>query len=217
MLLQEQNSTSGNGWQTIASGYTNDASAFSITHRFRSAGSYTLRAFFPADPRNIASQSPSISLTVQQQQNPSFTINGSAPTIVNGQSVSITGTLYAAGSTTTVQPNVPVTLYGKQATGSFRALESSTTNSTGDYSFTQMPLHNTVYRVQTASGPFAKTANLYVGVQDVVTASSSAPRRSPSATRSRSVAPSPLTTAATRCTCRSRTPRANGWTSRPAT
>ena len=57
VLLQEQNSTSGNGWQTIASGYTNDASAFSITHRFRSAGSYTLRAFFPADPRNIASQS----------------------------------------------------------------------------------------------------------------------------------------------------------------
>ncbi len=173
VLLQEQNSTSGNGWQTIASGYTNDASAFSITHRFRSAGSYTLRAFFPADPRNIASQSPSISLTVQQQQNPSFTINGSAPSIIDGQSVSITGTLYAAGSTTTVEPNVPVTLYGRQATGSFRALESTTTNSAGDYSFTQMPLHNTVYHVQTASGPFAKTANLYVGVQDVVTASAS--------------------------------------------
>ncbi len=173
VYLQEQNSTSGNGWKTIASGYTTDASAFSITHRFRSAGSYTLRAFFPADPRNIASQSPGISLTVQQEQNPSFTINGSAPAIIDGQSVSITGTLFVAGSTTTVQPNVPVTLYGKQATGSFRALESTTTNSAGAYSFTQMPLHNTVYHVQTASRPFAKTANLYVGVQDVVTASAS--------------------------------------------
>ena len=118
VLLQEQNSTSGNGWQTIASGYTTGASAFSITHRFRSAGSYTLRAFFPGDPRNIASQSADASrLTVQQQQNPSFTINGSAPAIINGQSVSITGTLYAAGSTTTVQPDVSVTLYGRQATG----------------------------------------------------------------------------------------------------
>ena len=77
VLLQRQNSTSGNSWQTIDSGYTNDSSAFTITHRFRSAGSYTLRAFFPADPRNIQSQSASISLTVQQQQNPSFTINGS--------------------------------------------------------------------------------------------------------------------------------------------
>lgn len=171
VLLQEQNSASGNGWQTIAAGYTNAASGFSITQRFRSAGSYTLRAFFPDDPRNVASQSPSINLTVQQEQNPSFTINGSAPTITNGQSVSITGTLYASGSTSSVQANAAVTLYGKQANGSFRALESSTTSSSGGYAFTQMPLHNTVYRVQTASGAFDKTANLYVGVQDVVTAS----------------------------------------------
>lgn len=169
VLLQRQNSTSGNSWQTIDSGYTNDSSAFTITHRFRSAGSYTLRAFFPADPRNIQSQSASISLTVQQQQNPSFTINGSTPTIVNGQTVSITGTLYAAGSTSTLQPNVPVTLYGRQATGSFRALESTMTDSSGNYSFTQMPLHNMVYRAQTGSGKPVKTANLYVGVQDVVT------------------------------------------------
>ncbi len=168
VLLQQQNSTSGNGWQTIDSGYTNDSSAFSITHRFRSAGSYTLRAFFPSDPRNIESQSASISLTVQQQQNPSFTINGSAPIIVNGQTVSITGTLYAAGSTSTVAPNVAVTLYGRQATGPFRALESTMTDSSGNYSFTQMPLHNMVYRVQTGSGKPVRTANLYVGVQDVV-------------------------------------------------
>src|SRR5579875_2897851 len=38
VLLQEQNSTSGNDWKTIAAGYTGDASGFSITHRFRSAG-----------------------------------------------------------------------------------------------------------------------------------------------------------------------------------
>lgn len=174
VLLQEQNSSSGNGWQTIAAGYTTDASAFSITHRFRSAGSYTLRAFFPDDPRSIASQSAAISLTVQQEQNPSFTINGSAPTIVNGQTVSVTGTLYAAGSSTTAQPGVSVTLYGRQGTGAFRALESTTTDSAGNYSFTQMPIHNTVYHVVAGNGKAVKTANLYVGVQDVVTAAASA-------------------------------------------
>ena len=57
VLLQQQNSTSGNGWQTIASGYTTGASSFAIAHRFRSPGSYTLRAYFPGDPRNIAGQS----------------------------------------------------------------------------------------------------------------------------------------------------------------
>ncbi len=173
VLLQEQNSTSGNGWKTIASGYTSDASAFSIVNRFRSAGSYTLRAFFPNDPRNVASQSASLGLTVQQQQNPSFTINGSAPAIVNGQTVTITGTLYAAGSTTAVQSGVAVTLYGRQGTGPVRALQSTTTDTSGGYSFTQMPIHNSVYDVRTGTGKPARTAGLYVGVQDVVTAAAS--------------------------------------------
>jgi len=168
VLLQEQNSITGNGWKTIALGYTTDASSFSIAHRFRSAGSYTLRALFPDNPRNIASQSAGISLTVQQNQNPSFTINASAPVVTNGQSVTISGTLYAAGSTSTVQPNTVVTLYGRQANGSLRALEATTTDSSGNYSFTQMPMHNMVYRVATGSGKPGKTAELYVGVQDVV-------------------------------------------------
>ena len=43
------------------------------------------------------------------------------------------------------------------------------TDSSGNYSFTQMPLHNTVYRVRTASGKNEQTAALYVGVQDMVT------------------------------------------------
>jgi hypothetical protein len=173
VLLQEQNSTSGNGWKTIDSGYTDGSSSFSINHRFREAGSYTLRAFFPADPRNVASQSASISQTIEQQQNPSFTINGSSQALVNGQSETITGTLYANGSTTTAQPNVSVTLYGRDAgSGGFKALQTAQTNSSGDYTFTTMPVHNTVYRV--VAGAKEMTANLFVGVQDVVTASASA-------------------------------------------
>jgi hypothetical protein len=168
VLLQEQVSTDGNGWKTIDVGYTKSDSSFSITHHFRTAGSYTLRAFFPADPRNIAGESPSINLAVQQQQNPSFTIDGSAQAIVNGQSEMITGTLYADGSTTTVQPNASVTLYGRQGTGQFRALQTMQTDGNGQYSFTTMPLHNTVYHV--VAGHKEKTANLYVGVQDVVSA-----------------------------------------------
>lgn len=166
--LQEQTGDSDDGWKTIEVGRTNAESAFQITHRFRTAGSYTLRAHFPHDPRNLAGQSPSIELTVQQQQNPSFTIAGSSQEIANGQSETVTGTLYAPGSTTAPQPNVLVTLYGRQGTGSFRALQSTTTDSSGGYSFTTMPLHNTVYHVRAGHGE--RTANLYVGVQDVVSA-----------------------------------------------
>jgi hypothetical protein len=173
VLLQEQVSSSGNGWQTVASGYTDANSAFTISQRFRSAGSYTLRAYFPGDVRNIAGESSTVNLTVQQQQNPSFTINGSAAVITDGQPVTISGTLFAAGSTTTPQPNVPVTLYGKKANGGFAALASSSTDASGNYTFTQMPLRNIVYMVETGNGSHEKTAHLYVGVQDMVTISAS--------------------------------------------
>jgi hypothetical protein len=173
VLLQEQNSSSDASWRTITSGYTNGSSAFTITHRFRSAGSYTLRAYFPGDPRNIAGESSTITETIQQQQNPSFTINGSAAVIADGQPVTVSGTLFTAGSTTTPQPNVPVTLYGKQIDGALKALASGTTDGNGNYTFTQMPLHNMVYRVETGNSGHERTAGLYVGVQDVVTISSS--------------------------------------------
>ena len=171
VLLQEQDSTapSGNGWKTIASSQTDGSSNFTIEHRFRIAGSYTLRAYFPADPRNIAGISPSIALNVQQEQNPSFTIAASAQEITDGQQETISGTLFEPGSTTAPQPNVTVTLYGRTGTGDFRALQSTTTAAgTGDYSFTTVPSYNTVYYVSAA--PKERTARLYVGVQDVVNA-----------------------------------------------
>jgi hypothetical protein len=169
VLLQRQSAASGNGWKTIAAGYTGAHSHYAISHRFRAAGSYTLRALFPSDPRNRAGQSASLTLTVQQQQNPSFTIDGSAATIADGQSATISGTLYASGSNTPVA-NVPVTLYGRALYGGrVQALASSTTNGSGAYSFTVMPVRNTVYHVVAAS-PAARTANLFLGVQDVVSA-----------------------------------------------
>ncbi len=174
VVLQEQDASSGNGWHTIAVGVTDGSSNFSISHRFRSAGNYTLRAYLLNDPRNTPGASPQVTLTVQQEQNPQFTINGSAPVITNGQTETISGTLYSDSSATSGQPNVNVTLYGRQGRGTLRALESTSTDSSGNYTFTQMPLHNSVYVVRVTSGPRTQTARLFVGVQDVVTATVSA-------------------------------------------
>jgi hypothetical protein len=173
VLIQTQDSTRGNGWRTVAAGSTNAASAFSIPKAFRDAGDYTLRAVLPTDARNIAGSSDSDTLEVQQTQNPSFTITSSAPAIIVGSSATISGTLYAAGSTTTPDPAIPVTLYARGVNGAFQAIASATTQGDGSYTFSEAPLNNTVYKVETTSAPIARTAGLFEAVADSVSLAAS--------------------------------------------
>ena len=175
VYIQEQDSSFGNGWRTVASTRTGSDSNFSVDHRFRTAGSYTLRAqLFPGDARDQAGDSSTVNLTVEQVQNASFTINGSADVITDGQPVTVSGTLYQPGATTTTQDNVPVTLYGRMAGGQFKAIAGGSTDASGGYSFTQTPQNNMVYRVKTYSGSTETTANLFIGVEDSVTINASA-------------------------------------------
>jgi hypothetical protein len=181
VLLQKQVSDSGDGWQTIGTAVTGSDSSFTLTRAFLRPGSYTVRALFPRDPRNLAGQSDPVTITVAQPQNPSFTIAVSAPVISDGQSETISGTLFMPGSTTTPRPSVPVILYGSTDGGPFRALAATTTGSDGTYSFTQAPQFNIVYRVliqgapPQSTGPRPrKTADVPVGVQDVVSIGASA-------------------------------------------
>jgi hypothetical protein len=174
VLIQTQDSTTGSGWRTVAEGETNAASAFSIPHGFRDGGDYTLRAYLPTDARNTAGSSDSTTLQVQQTQNPGFTINSSAPAITVGASATISGTLYAPGSTTTPEASVPVELYARGVNGAFRAVASATTQSDGSYSFDQSPVNNTVYEVATAAKPLRRTASLYEAVADSVSMTASA-------------------------------------------
>jgi hypothetical protein len=165
-------SAHGNGWQTFASGRLNSASQFTITHRFARPGIETVRAYFSGDARNIASESDSITVSVQQAQVPGFTIASSSPIIADGQTVTIKGILDQAG-TNTVEPNTEVTLLGHATGEPEQALADTTTGSDGGYSFTQMPSQNMVYRVITTLNPSRTTASLYEGVADVVTLSAS--------------------------------------------
>lgn len=174
VLLQEQGAVTGNGWRTIARGLTNGASDFAIAHRFSQPGDYTLRAYFPADPRNIAGESDGVTVTIQQAQVTGFTIASSAPTVPEGQPVTVSGVLDKAG-TTTPAPATQVTLYGRQDEGSFEALATAVTGSDGSYGFTETPVHNTVYYVGETLTPKRHTTRLYEGVQDALTIASSSP------------------------------------------
>jgi hypothetical protein len=172
VLLQEQNSISGDGWATIASTFTGGGSNFVIPHRWARPGDYTLRAVFPRDARNDMSASDQVTVDVQQRQRTGFTITSSAPIIVVGQSVTITGALAQTGATT-VPVGTNVTLWARQDGGVWRAQATTGTASDGSYSFTQSPTHNTAYQVRTTMRQFHATAVLYEGVQDAVTLTAS--------------------------------------------
>ncbi len=166
--IQSQDSTTGSGWRTVATGRTNAASSYDIAHAFRDGGDYTLRAVLPGDARNTKGASDSSTLEVQQTENPSFTITSSAPAITVGSSATVSGTLYQGGSTTTPQASVPVELYARSVNGAFKAVAAATTGSDGSYTFSVTPANNTVYKVETTAKPIARTASLFEAVADTV-------------------------------------------------
>lgn len=187
--LEEQNGLSGNGWTTIASTYTDSSSNFALSHEFRLAGDYTLRAVLPSDTRNVQGDSDSITVSVQQRQHSLFTIYSSDPIIAAGGSVTISGTLFSSKSTP--EPSTAVGLYGGKPGGTKELLATTRTGPDGSYRFTCSPVHNQVFFVATTSKPHRETANLYEGVRDVVTilASSTTSEQGGSITLSGTVTP----------------------------
>lgn len=173
VLLQEQNGLTGTGWKTIATTFATGNSSFSLTKAWRVPNDYTLRAVLKSDPFNVKSFSDSLTESVEQTQNPAFTVNSSSPIIAEGQGVTISGLLQQAGTTTPLA-NTQVTLFGKQSQGTYVALATGSTDPTGNYSFSQTPVHNTVYYVAATLKPKVRSAVLFQGVQDQLTISSTA-------------------------------------------
>ena len=173
VLIQEQSSITGTGWRTIAHGRTNAGGAFSIVHAFRTAGEETLRAFVPNTPRNVSGSSDAVTLAVQQTQNPSFTINSSAPQLTVGQPATISGVLDQNGSTGTPRPGVAIELLAASAGSGFQEQAAGLTGPDGRYTFVVTPLHNTAYRVVKVATPKAATATLFEAVADRIDLSAS--------------------------------------------
>ena len=88
-----------------------------------------------------------------------LSIQASADPLVYGQSLTISGV--AAGAA-----GQPVTLLARTAGGAFTEVAKTTTEADGDYSFTQMPLQSTYYRVSDAS---AQSTALVEGVAFALT------------------------------------------------
>jgi hypothetical protein len=176
VVLQSQEGATGDDWRSLKAGVIDANSNYSITYRFRVPGVHDVRVAFPRDVRNIAADSDTITETIEQAQNPTFTIKSSAPLIDVGSQATINGVLYmpppSATSTLVPDPNVSVSLWAHEDGQPFQPTgQAVNTGTDGSYSFTVMPTHNTVYQVRTtfAPPPIRHTAVLFEGVRDVVT------------------------------------------------
>jgi hypothetical protein len=169
VALQVQ-SGDDNTWHTVKIGHVATGSTYSIAYAWRTAGSRNVRVAFAGDPRNTGAQSDPTTVVIQQRQAPFFTIQSSDPIVMDGTPATITGTLYQP-HTSTVAPDVEVGLYSKvPGTGPATLAQTTTTSSSGTYSFSVEGDTNELYQVRTISAsPAQATAALFEGVQDMVT------------------------------------------------
>lgn len=174
VVLQAQVGPHGDDWRDVASGKLGRGSNFSISHRFLQPGERDLRILFRGDARNTRSVSDPVTVTIQQTENRTFTINTSAQNISEGSSVTLSGVLYAKGSTSTPAGAQAVQLWGHDANSPYKLLATTTTDAmNGAYSFApQFPVHNEVYQARTVSSTTAPkvrlSAQVFEGVKDVV-------------------------------------------------
>ena len=165
VVLQRQSATGGGErWNTIDRGRVAGDGSYTIVHAFRVPGDANIRTLVRPTRRNIASPSNVLTYEVSQAQNAALTIHPSADPIVAGQPLTITGTLHNGA-------NQPVTLLAREHGAKFAPVAQAMTNANGDYTFTQTPLHNTLYQV---AGGNKKSAQLFEGVRDLLTAQASA-------------------------------------------
>jgi hypothetical protein len=167
VILQRENATTGEEWHRIGIGQVMAGGTFSIPHIFRVPGDASIRVLVRSDGLNVPSPSNELEYEISQAQNPSLTIQSSADPISYGQSVTISGVL--AGAST----SQPVTLLARTVhQHGFAPIAEMSTGAGGAYSFpAQTPVNSTLYRVR---GGGQKSAVLYEGVKDVLTAEVSA-------------------------------------------
>lgn len=170
VLLQRQVGAAGDDWRRIGFGVIGPGGAYSISHAFRDPGTATIRTVFPGDARNLRTPSNPVELTIEQAQNPNLTLAPSSPTIVEGQTVTLSGKLITPANGLPVAGQV-VTLLAHTDGQSYAPVATIVTGPDGSFSFSQSPINNTAYKVR-AGG--RESAQVFEGVHDVVSIATSA-------------------------------------------
>ena len=144
VALQVSYAASGERWRSVAWTHTAADGTFAIAKALRTPGVTNVRALVHAGRHISVAVSEPVSFEVPQPQNPQLTIASSADPLVAGQTVTISGVVAGAAG-------AAVKLLARSAGGAFAVVAEATTDGSGNYAFTESPLHNTVYRVAGAS------------------------------------------------------------------
>ena len=166
VYLQQQVGGNGDSWKTVDRARVRAGGVYTINHRFTHPGSKTLRTLLKRDKYNLRTTSSPVSVDIEQAQNPRFTLTADSDRIDAGGTVHLTGTLAApnnAGRT--------ITLYARGPKGGFKPVAVTSTDVSGNYTFTQSPIYNTVYEARSGK---RHSAMLFEGVRDVVSVTPSA-------------------------------------------
>jgi hypothetical protein len=163
VVLERENATSSEEWFVIQRTFVHSGDFYILEHAFGSgfSGAVNLRVVVRAHGVfGVRGISATRSYVISATQNPRLEIFSSADPLAFGQSVTIHGTVAGAKSGT------PVMLQAHSQGGKFAPVATGVTVG-NEYTFTQMPLVNTSYRVTSAG---VNSTVLTEGVHYLVTA-----------------------------------------------
>lgn len=161
----------GDDWRTIETGRLTTGSDYSISEAWRTSGPREVRVVLPPDARNTQGVSDTVSVLIQQRQVTGFSIQSSDQLIPYNTQATISGVLDHPG-TSTPDSGESVSLYAHVPHGGpYRVINTTTTGADGGYSFTVQPSTNEWYVVKETYAPQIHTAQLFQGVQDLLSMS----------------------------------------------
>lgn len=161
----------GTTWRTVKATRLGGDSNYTIQVSFRTAGDRDVRVVKLADARNTRGVSDAVPVQIQQTQVTGFSIASSDQIVAEGTGATISGAVDQPG-TTTPDAGASVSLYAKTPGGGpYRLTQTTTTDQNGGYSFNVQPSVNEWYAAKLTFTPKVHSAQLFQGVQDVVTMS----------------------------------------------
>jgi hypothetical protein len=167
VLLEREQATSEEEWIPIQRTFVTGASTFTFVHTFALPGDANIRAVVRAHGTSFTTRgiSNTLSYVIAGPQNPNLTLETKTNPISYGAPVTLEGKLNGGtGKTITL-------LSRKKGSKTFSPVTTTTGGTEGKYSFVQVPLTNTYYRV---TGGGQTSRQLFVGVKYILTAGVSA-------------------------------------------
>jgi hypothetical protein len=158
----------GANWTTVKTARLDSGSDYTIQQAWRTAGARDVRMVLPPDARNTQGVSDTVSVEIQQTQVTGFSIQSSNQLVPESTAVTVSGIVDQPG-TSTPDAGASVSLYSHLPQGgAYRLSQTTTTGTDGSYSFGVQPSTNEWYVVKLTFTPRVHSAQLFQGVQDVV-------------------------------------------------